>query len=308
MIFIAINPTSGGNKGKNLLAQFRREAPDIDVEFVIHNIFDGDLLSKISEINSCDLCIIAGGDGTIHHTINAFSGFPIPIFIIPLGTGNDLARELKISRSVGALSLREILALIKTAQLQPIQSWRFSFSNPIFKELLFCNYLSFGFDGAVIRSFHQIRERFTLLPKLFGRFGNRLAYAISTVFNMFKSEGKVTVKLEKEVTQRKLLNLFFANIRSVTGLGLSNHISDPSDELLEGLAIRSFYQYFPFLTGRFLYKCNPEIIEKKSEWSFELVKKTYVQIDGEPIGDLICGSCKIIRGPIVNFLTLKGRF
>ncbi|MFN3430450.1 MAG: diacylglycerol/lipid kinase family protein, partial [Candidatus Sericytochromatia bacterium] len=42
--------------------------------------------------------LIAGGDGTIHHLVNAFAEAPEvawpPIGIVPLGTANDFARSL----------------------------------------------------------------------------------------------------------------------------------------------------------------------------------------------------------------------
>lgn len=46
-----------------------------------------------------DLIIVSGGDGTIHETVNGFlRSTPLPIAIVPTGSGNLLARELGIPK------------------------------------------------------------------------------------------------------------------------------------------------------------------------------------------------------------------
>ena len=47
-------------------------------------------------LNGIDLIIAAGGDGTISLVCNALVGTSLPLGILPLGTGNLLAKELKI--------------------------------------------------------------------------------------------------------------------------------------------------------------------------------------------------------------------
>ncbi len=42
--------------------------------------------------------MIAGGDGTINRVVHAVGDVPVPIGIIPLGSGNDLARALGVPR------------------------------------------------------------------------------------------------------------------------------------------------------------------------------------------------------------------
>lgn len=55
---------------------------------------------------SFDAVIFSGGDGTFNHVINAAGGMDIRFGYIPSGTVNDVARSLKIPRSVkGALKV-----------------------------------------------------------------------------------------------------------------------------------------------------------------------------------------------------------
>lgn len=54
-----------------------------------------------------DRIIIGGGDGTLSSTIAPFVNQPITLGVLPLGTGNDLARSLgvhQLERAVGAIA------------------------------------------------------------------------------------------------------------------------------------------------------------------------------------------------------------
>ena len=50
--------------------------------------------------------IVAGGDGTVHHVVNALASVPSTIGILPSGTGNDFARALGLPLDVVAAAAR----------------------------------------------------------------------------------------------------------------------------------------------------------------------------------------------------------
>jgi diacylglycerol kinase (ATP) len=61
-----------------------------------------ELLDVVSE-RSCDLVVIAGGDGTVSRAACALAGRHVPLAILPLGTANNTAKALGISGSVEEL-------------------------------------------------------------------------------------------------------------------------------------------------------------------------------------------------------------
>jgi diacylglycerol kinase (ATP) len=63
-------------------------------------------LARESALQGCDVVIAAGGDGTINVAARGLAGSGVPLGIIPLGTANDLARELGIPRDLAAASAR----------------------------------------------------------------------------------------------------------------------------------------------------------------------------------------------------------
>lgn len=47
----------------------------------------------------CDTVVACGGDGTIHEVVQGLAGSDTTLGLIPLGTGNSLANELRLSRN-----------------------------------------------------------------------------------------------------------------------------------------------------------------------------------------------------------------
>ncbi len=83
-----------------------------------------------------DAIVVCGGDGTVFDVIQGMSGSTVPLGIVPLGTGNVLAQNLKIPAHSGAAAqallrarpLRVPLGRITCAAPQGKQSWLFAMS------------------------------------------------------------------------------------------------------------------------------------------------------------------------------------
>ncbi|HYE06507.1 MAG TPA: diacylglycerol kinase, partial [Planctomycetota bacterium] len=107
--------------------------------------------------------IACGGDGTVAAVIEAVqpqgvAGAP-PVGIVPLGTGNDLARVLDYPASASSLAVAErIIARLAAARARTIDRWLItgpSGTRPWF------NYCSWGFDARIAWQFDRLRRRHT---------------------------------------------------------------------------------------------------------------------------------------------------
>ncbi|MBZ0135028.1 MAG: diacylglycerol kinase family lipid kinase [Planctomycetes bacterium] len=95
------NPISGRGRAKRLLPQFARlaEAADVQIDVTLTQApgHARELASAAGD-NGYDGVIAVGGDGTINEIVNGLGAYGLPLMVIPQGTGNVLAKELRASR------------------------------------------------------------------------------------------------------------------------------------------------------------------------------------------------------------------
>lgn len=100
MYFFIVNKMSGNGKGmkiwKRVESLLRKLQIDYLVEFSVSPIHAADLVRQMSNKQKVKVLAVVGGDGTVQSMIHALVGGNIPLGIIPAGSGNDLARGLKI--------------------------------------------------------------------------------------------------------------------------------------------------------------------------------------------------------------------
>lgn len=102
-IALVINPKAGTIRSKDALIQaFGQKASELlpHDEFQIfpsQQAGHATILAKQCAENGFDLCIAAGGDGTMNEVACGLTGSLTALGIVPLGSGNGLARHLKIS-------------------------------------------------------------------------------------------------------------------------------------------------------------------------------------------------------------------
>lgn len=98
--------TSTGQKREKICAHFVQH--EIELEVIIVPKPQAEIQKIVNQAieDGVNLFIAAGGDGTVSFVGNALIGTEIPLGIIPLGTGNLLAKELHIPQKLeGALEL-----------------------------------------------------------------------------------------------------------------------------------------------------------------------------------------------------------
>jgi YegS/Rv2252/BmrU family lipid kinase len=109
-VLIILNPASGKSTGNSTLEAVNRQFANSKVDFEIYESKKEDDLGDIVRArlkNGFELVVAAGGDGTVSNVINGLVGTHIPLGIIPAGTANLLAQELKVP-----ISIEDAIALI----------------------------------------------------------------------------------------------------------------------------------------------------------------------------------------------------
>ncbi len=149
-IRIIINPISG--TGKQMLVEKKIdcfiEANQFDFE-IRYSEYPGHFtpLAKESVRLNHAAVIVAGGDGSINETAQALVGTNTALGIIPIGSGNGLARHLKIP-----LKIEEAIKRINQFETKKIDTANINDS-------LFVNVAGFGFDAHVAACFSKTKKR-----------------------------------------------------------------------------------------------------------------------------------------------------
>ena len=96
----------GKGKTKKRISQLIQNFKNMDFEVLTeyttipmyNSSIDTDIIEKYN--NNIDTIFVCGGDGTLHHVIKEIyaHGKNIPVGFIPLGTTNDFAKSLHVSR------------------------------------------------------------------------------------------------------------------------------------------------------------------------------------------------------------------
>lgn len=97
--FFIINPVSGKGKGTKLIPLIENFCTNKNCRFEIHiSQFSGDAknLAQKAIDAKFDYIIAVGGDGTVNEVAGIVAGTSAVLGIIPIGSGNGLAREMKI--------------------------------------------------------------------------------------------------------------------------------------------------------------------------------------------------------------------
>jgi YegS/Rv2252/BmrU family lipid kinase len=102
-LFVVLNPAAGQAQRDDLLARVHACFTAPEWSFEVHEMTGGDDVAAVTRA-ACErgatLVVAAGGDGTVLSVANGLIGTRVPLGILPVGTGNILARGLKIPLDV----------------------------------------------------------------------------------------------------------------------------------------------------------------------------------------------------------------
>lgn len=146
------------------------------------------------QASNTDLIVCCGGDGTLNEIVNAIMKLNIKVKLefIPLGTMNDYAKTLKISKKLLSSSDKKVI---------PVDIGKFN-------EKYFNYVAAFG-------AFTQVSYKTPqFLKKIFGKF----AYFIIAIKYLFKIKSyEINLTLENETIEGKYIYCSISNSESVAG-------------------------------------------------------------------------------------------
>ncbi|XP_045771705.1 diacylglycerol kinase theta isoform X2 [Maniola jurtina] len=246
--------------------------------------------------------LVAGGDGTVAWVLNALHSAPhikASVGILPMGTGNDLARALGWGASCSDLDAHSIITSLKQADEQILDRWKITIKPRqgrlgrlrSSRVLYAYNYASIGVDAQVALDFHRARSQF--LYRYASRYLNYIAYALLGVGRALDDGGcgglerRLRVQAGTHALQLPPLQALVAlNIPSwgagvdLWSLGSEDEVGDQymDDGKLEVVGISSSFHIARLQCGL----AQPYRFAQASHVWIELDGCCAMQVDGEP--------------------------
>lgn len=267
-LFFILNPVAGTGRGAKYFPQLRMvlEAKGIDYGYA-RSEHPGHAVELTRQAVAAgeNRIIAVGGDGTVNEVASALYGTGVVMGILPLGTGNDLARTLGLPTEP-----LEALDVVLNGQVRPMDA---GMANDCF----FINAAGYGFDVDVLQRVEKYKKRLNgMLPYLLG-----IAEALFHLRRL-----KLTLRRPEGITETTGFILVAGNGQYLGGGMNATPQADPFDGLLDVCLVKDmpFYKFLPAIV-RFVKGAHLDLAEvdyfKVQELELSCPAGGPVDLDGE---------------------------
>lgn len=270
-VWFLVNPRSGGGSGRLLFERLRRS---FGTEAVF-DLCDMDLKTTLSAAQAGGMRLaVCGGDGSIASVLDSIyvNNLHVAPGLVPLGTGNDLARVLGWM-GIQTASPEGIVTAITDAQVRTFD--RMYVSGPNLSRSWY-NYCSFGSDAQIALYFDLIRKRH---PRLFRHvWCNKAVYGLITLTQLaWQLRDRAPQLAHADPALAHAAALLFLNIPSYAGgLCLSPRINF-TDGLIDQVVLPHLTALAALIPGRRALR----VATQAATHRVELRHAVAMQCDGE---------------------------
>ncbi|ELP91366.1 diacylglycerol kinase, putative [Entamoeba invadens IP1] len=213
MIFF-INKKSGGHFGSDIF----RQAIGIFNPTQVYNVFWGykKPFEYIKDYGNDFIAVICGGDGTVGWVMDELkkAGLRPKIYVIPLGTGNDMSISTGWGGGYDGQDIYDLLPQVSDASVHEIDRWKVVVGDATEPLHVFNNYYSIGIDALIALTFHTKRNA---NPEKFkSPLANKIQYVMCSTEHLLPPEVKLYTTLHLKVDGRDV------ELPKIEGLALIN--------------------------------------------------------------------------------------
>lgn len=292
-LLILINPLSGKTEGQGiqekLVSTLSRYLPRNRYDIVRT---EPDIRKQLKEMSKeYETVVAAGGDGTISGIIHALVTLErdLKIGVIPIGTGNDLARSL------GLTAFKDLEALIKIVLKGKTQKMDVLMVN---NEHICVNYTGLGNDARILNDFEKIRQD----PQNRYLFRGSMGKAVYAVAGIRSLTHKIPAgvefsllthknELKKGILETNVRAIIISNINSYGGGTMISSQARTDDGFFEVTVIRNKKEWAMLHLARFFKKpvdrlCPGIVRFQARQADISLPAPTFCQVDGEIMKDI----------------------
>lgn len=314
--FFLINPISGGGQGKKIfevLPEIMQSMGFSENEWLAEFTQKESISEQISKaIFKTETLIAVGGDGTVSAVFSNMMHHPekeqVRIGLIPLGTGNDLARVLGLYKPYVEKGLLYLLRRLLMASSRSFDIWQVN------GKMALANYFSAGIDARIAHDFNKDRSEGKIRSN--SVISNKFHY-VKRFFadrNYFLKSGKLLCHQQNgEIKQVNLANfrtIIIGNIPSFASGTNPFYCSNMADGILEVVCAPNLLAFLGAIAiGNIpvvghIYKKYFLRSYKVTSLELEVLPGEYLQLDGEDLTESISKKIQIQYGFQVQMLAL----